>query len=85
MLEELCHRADLENQKQTAVHTSTIGSSVPPLAYSGERYLSGPGNGRSQNCTPKTPYCAHTTLTMADHALWYQQQRCKTLPVGDQL
>ena len=45
--------------KQTAVHTGTFGSSVPPLAYSGERYLSGPGNGKEPRLQPNTPYCAH--------------------------
>ena len=85
MMEELCHRADPENQDRLPYIPVHLARPSPHWHTVVSDTFPAPEMARNQNCTPKTPYCALDLLTMAEHALWYQQQRCNTLPVGNQL
>ena len=84
MMEELCHRADPENQNRPPYIPVQLARLSPHWHTVVSDTFPAPEMARNQNYNP-TLHIVPTTLTMAEHALWYQQQRCNTLPVGNHL
>ena len=59
MMEELCHRADPENQDRLPYIPVQLARPSPHWHTVVSDTFPAPEMARNQNCTPKTPYCAH--------------------------